>query len=346
MSDSPIVFAADSLSRLPALLCQGADLALVTGRQSARASGLLDRVVGLAREKTNLVVILAALSHPTWEDYVGVRRDLRESGANLVLALGGGSVMDVAKYAASADGGRSPMLPLIAVPTLFGSGAEVTPFATVWDRTAMRKRSLPVRPCGRVLVDPVLALSAPQAVRAASALDGLAHGADVLWQTGSSHRDRARAAAAIRLVRRWLAPLLVGETCALCGIAAASILGGLAIASAGSGASHALSYPLQLRFGVAHGLGCALGLLWLMRAFPEQIPAQLLSALGATDAQFAAREIARLIGCAGFSTRLESFGVTTEALEIIAAEADATRLARAGIRIASDRLAKRLREVA
>jgi alcohol dehydrogenase class IV len=257
--------------------------------------------------------------------------------------------MDVAKYAASADGESFPtlpILPLIAVPTLFGSGAEVTPFATVWDRTAMRKCSLPVRPCGRVLVDPVLALTASLAVRAASALDGLAHGADVLWQADSSHRDRARAAAAIRLVRCWLAHALVGQTESLCRIAAASILGGLAIASVGSGASHALSYPLQLRFGVPHGLGCALGLLWLMRAFPEQIPAQLLSVLGAPDAQFAAREIARLIVCAGFSTRLESFGVTTEALDLIAAEADATRLARAGIRIASDRLAKRLREVA
>jgi alcohol dehydrogenase class IV len=343
MSDSPIIFGAASLSRLPALLRPGAKLALVTGRHAARASGLLARVVALAEEKTNLVATLTVPSHPSWEDYLGAGRALRESGANLVLALGGGSVMDVAKHAASADG---EVLELVAVPTLFGSGAEVTPFASVWDRTAMLKRSLPVRPCSRVLVDPLLALTAPRAVRAAAALDGLAHGADVLWQAGISRRDRVRAAAAIRLVRHWLADALAGKTVALCRIAAASILGGLAIASAGSGASHALSYPLQLRFAVPHGLGCALGLLWLMRAFPERIPADLLSALDATDPQSGAREIASLIERAGFSTQLAAHGATVEDLGLIVAEADATRLARAGIRIASEALARLLREVA
>ena len=153
-------------------------------------------------------------------------------------------------------------------------------------------------------------------------------------------------AAAMRLVRRWLAEALAGKTVALCRIAAASILGGLAIASAGSGASHALSYPLQLRFGVPHGLGCALGLLWLMRAFPERIPADLLSALGATDPQSGAREIASLIERAGFSTQLAAHGATVEDLGLIVAEADATRLVRAGIRIAPERLAMLLSEVA
>jgi alcohol dehydrogenase len=343
MSDPPIVFGAASLSRLPTLLRQGAKLALVTGQQAARASGLLARVVGLAGEKTNLVATLAVPSHPAWEDYLGAGRVLRGSSANLVLALGGGSVMDVAKHAASTDG---EILPLIAVPTLFGSGVEVTPFATVWDRTAMRKRSVPVRPCGHVLVDPLLALTTPKAVRAASALDALAHGADVLWQVGGSGRDQARAAAAIRLVRRWFAQALVGETVALCRIAAASILGGLAIACVGSGASHALSYPLQLRFGVPHGLGCALGLLWLMRALPERIPPALLCALGATDPQSGTREIERLIACAGFSIRLPSHGATVDDLGLIVSEADATRLARAGIRIAPQTLARLLREVA
>ena len=343
MSDSPIVFGAASLSGLPALLRQGANLALVTGRHTARASGLLARVIALAETRTKLVVTLAVPSHPAWEDYLGARRAVRGSGANLVLALGGGSVMDVAKHAASSDG---EILPLVAVPTLFGSGAEVTPFATVWDRSALMKRSLPVRPCARVLVDPLLALTAARAVRAAAALDGLAHGADVLWQAGTSRRDRVRGAAAVQLVRRWLADALAGETVALCRIAAASILGGLAIASAGSGASHALSYPLQLRFGVPHGLGCALALLWLMRAFPERIPADLLGALGATDPPCGAREIARLIECAGFSTQLPSHGATVDDLGIIVAEADTTRLARAGIQIAPERLARLLSEVA
>jgi alcohol dehydrogenase class IV len=338
-----IVFGAGSLCRLPALLQQGAKLALITGRQAARASGLLAQVVGLVDGKTNLVLTLAVPSHPAWEDYLCAARSLRGSGANLVLALGGGSVMDVAKYAASADG---EALDLVGVPTLFGSGAEVTPFATVWDRTAMRKRSVTVRPCGRVLVDPLLVLPAAKAVRATSALDALAHGADVLWQVGGSGCDRARAAAAIRLVRRWLAEALAGKTVALCRMAAASILGGLAIASAGSGASHALSYPLQLRFSVPHGLGCALALLWLMRALPEQVPIQLLGALGAIDPPSGARQLERLIVCAGFSPRLPSQGISVENLGLIAAEADPARLARAGIEIASETLAKLLCEVA
>jgi len=248
----------------------------------------------------------------------------------------------VAKFVTS----RSDEIPgPLAIPTLSGSGAEVTPFATVWDRTAMQKRSLRVRPCTSALIDPLLALTTPKAVRAASALDALAHGADVLWQSGTKHRDQAHATAAIRLVRHSLAQALLGQAVGLTRIAAASVVGGLAIASAGSGPSHALSYPLQLRWQIPHGFGCALGLLWLLRAFPELVPVNLLAALDAADPDGAAREMAALIELAGLSSELPVHGSPDSALVTIAAEADQARLARAGIRIAPEQLAKRLCEV-
>jgi alcohol dehydrogenase len=339
MNEPRILFGAGSLHRLPGLLPEGAKVALVTGERAARASRLLHRVVGLIWRRTELVTITTVPSHPDWDAYLRVVGKLRESAADAVLALGGGSVMDVAKHAAST---LPEIRQLIAVPTLFGSGAEVTPFATVWNRAAQQKRSLPVRPCHCVLIDPLLAATAPRSASAACLLDALAHGADVLWQAGISRRDRARSTAAVRLVRCWFAEALSGQTTALSRMAAASVLGGLAIASVGSGASHALSYPLQLRFGVPHGVGCALGLLWLMRAFPEKVPADLVSSLGASDAPSAAAKLGRLIECGGFSTCLSSYGASPGDLGGIVAAADKTRLSRAGIRLASETLVMQL----
>jgi len=343
MMSARIVFGAGALARLPALLPAGARIALLTGGRTLRASGVWARVVGLVEQQARLAVTWAVPSHPDWQSYQDAMSAVRGAGATQLLALGGGSVLDVAKHVATE---AAPSCELLAVPTLFGSGAEVTPFVTVWDRATLQKRSLPARPCQRVLVDPLLALSAPPAVRAAPLLDCLAHGADVLWQAGSAGRARARAATAVRLVRAAFADALSGETRALCRVAAASLLGGLAIGESGSGPSHALSYPLQLRFRVPHGLGCALALLWLLRAFPERAPAALVAALGAPGPESAARLIASLIERAGLPAELSSYGASADDLDLVAAEADRERLARAGIHIAPESLAKLLREVA
>jgi alcohol dehydrogenase len=343
MRETRMLFAADGLGRLPELLVPGASLVLITGQRAAEECGLLARVAELVRGQAAVLATFAVPSHPSWDDYRRVEEAARQCGARGVVALGGGSALDVAKYAASAE---SAGLDLVAVPTLFGSGAEVTPFATVWNRDAARKESVAVRPCARLLVDPLLARTAPAGVRGTAALDALAHGADVLWQTETCGRVRAQAAAAMRLVGRWLPGAVAGETAALCRIAAASIVGGLAIASAGSGPSHALSYPLQLRFGLPHGLGCALALRWLLRAFPERAPVALLASLGAADAEAGAEVMARLIERAGWAAHPQAHGITPDAFASIAAEADPERLRRAGIRIAPDRLAKLLREAA
>src|SRR3954471_7008183 len=136
-----------------------------------------------------------------------------------VLALGGGSALDAAKGisllagnpdAAAADADRlwdaGDGLPLIAVPTTAGTGAETNGFGVTEDRCARRKVYIghsSVKPRIAVL-DPELTLGLPARVTAATGLDALVHGIESLASRGSTPFSAAYATQAVTLVGRWL----------------------------------------------------------------------------------------------------------------------------------------------
>jgi phosphonate metabolism-associated iron-containing alcohol dehydrogenase len=189
----------------------------------------------------------------------------------VLLALGGGSVLDLAKLLRSvpAEGGfeavaaalrgtapwpRMQHAPLWLVPTTAGTGSEVTRWATVWDTEGpvAVKRSFD-EPWGfaeRAFVDPELTLSAPAALTRDTALDSFAHANPV---------SDALAVQAARRVRAHLAGVLTAPL-QLPGreqLALAALEAGLAFAQTRTALAHALSYALTLDQGVPHGLAVA-----------------------------------------------------------------------------------------
>ena len=204
---------------------------------------------------------------------------LRDKELEAVVAFGGGSAMDSAKALAAALAGESgwtldgylnqdpaspPLtaaLPIYCLPTTAGAGAEVTPFATIWDIKRRKKHSLdaPFLYPRVVFLEPELTLSLPEAQTAWSGLDAVSHALESLWSRRATPISLAWARGALALALEALPQALAtpDSLAARAGLQQSSLLAGMAISQNRTALAHAVSYPLTIRFGVPHGLACS-----------------------------------------------------------------------------------------
>ena len=268
------------LDQLPGLLGRARRVLVVHGLRSFRAGAAASVVEGLGAE-----VRCCAGVHPN-PAVAEVRAAValaREYSPDAVLGIGGGSAMDVAKCVAvlaartgdpvaylldpgSLPDRRSGLL--IQVPTISGSGSELTSFATVY--SGYRKLSLdhPSAQADHVLIDPDLAATVPTSTAAASALDALAQAVESAWSVAATPESRDLARRSLRV----LAPVLAAATSRgtfaeprrRTELARGAALAGAAINTSRTTAAHALSYPLTARYGIAHGAAVGLHLRWLI----------------------------------------------------------------------------------
>jgi alcohol dehydrogenase class IV len=207
-----------------------------------------------------------------------------------VLAIGGGSTLDLAKVVRYRLEGqpqgaaywRSNSLPshyrrhpLWLVPTTAGTGSEVTRWATLWDTEADTGCKLSWSPpdgfAERAWVDPHLSANCPPRLSRDCALDSLSHALEALWNHNAHPVAEALALDAARLVISALPALLQSDTSqraipARAALARASLHAGLAMSHTQTALAHALSYDLTLRESVPHGEACAvwLPMVWEM----------------------------------------------------------------------------------
>ncbi|MGO1070997.1 phosphonoacetaldehyde reductase [Lysobacter sp. CA199] len=207
----------------------------------------------------------------------------------LLIALGGGSVIDACKVL-SATGGRFDTLdallaeraaprdptPFIAVPTTAGTGSEVTCWATVWDRRNNRKHSLahPSLYAQSALLEPRFTASLPAALTVSTALDALSHALESLWNRNRNPVSATFAIAAARAIVRILpASLRAPRDLALREqLQLASLYAGLAFSNTKTSLAHNISYRITLEKGVSHGIACSITLPMLVRAIGDGEP--------------------------------------------------------------------------
>jgi len=211
----------------------------------------------------------------------GAKIALKER-CDLVVGIGGGSAMDVAKAVAviAANKGRAkdylglnkvpgPGLPKIMVPTTAGTGSEVT-FTSVFIRKKLKKKEGMNSPWlypELALLDPVLTLSVPSNVTAATGIDALCHAIESYTSINSSPMSELVSLEAIRLISSDL------RTCVHDGsnlrarenVLLGSLYAGLGLANAGVTAVHSLSYPLGGKYGISHGVANTVLLPYVMR---------------------------------------------------------------------------------
>ncbi len=273
----------------------------------------------------------------------------RVGGHDGLIGLGGGSAIDIAKAVAAFAGHEGALEelfgvdqvqrkgpPLIAIPTTAGTGSEVTNVAILSDKVAQLKKGIVsdyLLP-DVALVSPVMTLTCPRGVTAASGVDALVHAVESYLSLNGSPITDSLALGAIRLIVRALpkayanpANLQARED-----MATASLMAGMAFGNAGVGAVHALAYPLGGRFNIAHGVSNALLLPYVMawnkmacvERFRDIAQAMDVPVTGLSDGQAAEQAVqamAALCAAVDIPTGMRSFGVPEDAIPAMAVEA-------------------------
>nr|WP_296100076.1 iron-containing alcohol dehydrogenase [uncultured Mediterraneibacter sp.] len=198
----------------------------------------------------------------------------KESGADFIVAFGGGSPMDVAKavgvtakYGGSiteyegANKVPGPIIPLIAIPTTAGTGSEVTAFSVITDHSRDYKLtvfSYEILPAYAIL-DAELLTTAPASVAAACGIDAFIHAEEAYISTAASPFSDAMAEKAMSLIgkniRRFVANR--GDIEAAEAMLVGSLFAGIAFSFARLGNVHAMSHPVSAFFDVPHGVANA-----------------------------------------------------------------------------------------
>ncbi len=226
--------------------------------------------------------------------------EARGAGVDAVLAVGGGSVIDVAKLLAALIQGRqtvaeifgvnlleSRSLPLVCLPTTAGTGAEVSPNAILLDEADELKKGVvsPHLVADAAFVDPLLTRGVPAAVTAATGLDALTHCIEAYANKFAHPMVDNYALQGIRLISQNLRAAVRdgSDLGARAALSLGSLYGGLCLGPVNTAAVHALAYPLGGRFRIAHGVSNALLLPHVLRfnfsAAPER-HAEMALALG------------------------------------------------------------------
>jgi len=234
-------------------------------------------------------------------------------GADGILAVGGGSAIDLAK-AISVETG----LPLVSVPTTY-SGAEWTPSFGIRDHDKLMRGGGSGANLAGIVYEPKLTLDLPVRETVGTSLNALAHSAEALYVQGRNDEGDREALAGAALISQWLPKVVENgrDLEARRGLLEGAMHAGAALAAAGLGLGHAIAQALGGRYGHPHGAMNALALPAALR-FNEPVAeaeiARFGAAMGTDDPIGRVEELARL---GGFE-RLRDFGVPREALGEVA----------------------------
>ncbi len=334
----------------------GTKALVVTGSSSTKKSGLLDRVTSsLAEAGIACAIFDRVQQNPLTTTAEAGAAFATENGCDLIVAVGGGSVIDCAKgiaFLAVNDGDISDYifgrrvsdraLPLMAIPTTCGAGSEGNGFAVLTNPSNGDKKSLR---CAAIvpkvsIVDPECMMTMPPRVLASVGFDALCHCMEAYTANKAQPFTDALCLYAIKLLSEHLLPLyqaVAGGTAATSealrpaweSLCAAATIGGMAIGQCGVTLSHGMEHPASGLKNIVHGQGLAA----LTPAVTAFIVQKLQgAAAGACDtvptvgAQAVAAgkfaEIARLLGGSGLSDCADRIRVLVTELGLTASLGD------------------------
>lgn len=271
-----IEFGVGSLKKLPEILKDNkSEHVFLISDRGLESIGVVKKVQDIIKaDGLECTSYLDVIPNPTVDVVNEAAKCYKESGATSIIALGGGSSMDVAKATgvlATYEGEITdyeglykvpgPIVPIIAIPTTAGTGSEVTASAVVTDESRNYKMSVisyEMLPKYAVL-DPELIMTAPASIAASCGVDALIHALEAYVSNFASPFTDAMAEKAMELIggniRRFVANRQDEE--AACAMMIGSTFAGMAFAWAKLGNVHAMSHPVSAYFHVAHGVANA-----------------------------------------------------------------------------------------
>ena len=314
--------------------------------------GVAGKVTGVLDEAGIAYEIFSDLKpNPTVKNVQAGVEAFRRSGADAIVAIGGGSAMDTAKAvgitaATPAFGdvvsleGRAPTanrsVPVFALPTTAGTAAEVTINYVITDE-ANTKKMVCVDPKdipAVAIIDAELMAAMPRGLTAATGMDALTHAIEGYITKGAWTLTDMFELKAVELIARWL-PAAVengADTEAREGMAVAQYIAGMGFSNVGLGLVHGMAHPLGAFYDIPHGVANALLLPYVMQynmksslvKFGDVARAMGVDTAGMDTrqaAQAAVDAVRALAVRVGIPQRLSSLGVREEDLPRLAASA-------------------------
>ncbi len=268
-----IIVGRGNLSKLPdAVKALGTSRAFIVSDPTLEKMGTVQKCVdSLTAAGITSDAFTETEGNPSVETVDKATMQFKASGADCIVALGGGSSMDVgkavgilAKYGGSiteyegADKVPGDIVPLVAIPTTAGTGSEVTAFSVITDHSRNYKLtvfSYKLIPAYAIL-DADLITTVPASVAAACGMDALIHALEAYISRDASPFSEAMSEKAMELIgkniRRYVANR--ADTEAAEGMIVGSLFAGIAFSWARLGDVHAMSHPVSAYFNVAHGV--------------------------------------------------------------------------------------------
>ena len=238
--------------------------------------GLVEKVKKLT---SNIVHVVSDVkSHPEFKDLEIIYNKIKNIDFELILAIGGGSVLDASKFFAVQNekkeykfvediikGKRKKkdyrLIPIVSVPTTAGTGSEITPWATIWDKDEKKKYSLHLSELFSevAIYDPLLTLSVPKDITIQTGLDTLSHALESIWNKNASPMTVDYAIKSAKLIMDYLVKLSndLENVEYRDNIMKACMYAGLAFSNTQTAIAHAMSYYITAHKGVDHGIACS-----------------------------------------------------------------------------------------
>ncbi|HJK91296.1 MAG TPA: iron-containing alcohol dehydrogenase [Polyangiaceae bacterium LLY-WYZ-15_(1-7)] len=344
-----LIFGAGARAELPVeVKALGGTKVLVVTDPGVNGAGLVEPLVeALEQAGIGAAVFDGVSSNPLESELHAATSAYRDADADAIVAVGGGSPLDVGKlvkltathpmplaqYDDALDGWKhitKPMPPMIAIPTTAGTGSEVGRAGVVTLQATHKKTVIfaPALMPNAAILDPELTVGLPPRTTAATGIDALTHCVEAYLATGDHPMADAIAFAGIELVAKHLETAVHdGKDLEARGAMLKAAMMGAVAFQKGLGACHALAHPLGAEYDLHHGLANALCLPAVLdfnrSAVPERVAqvAKLLGARGddtetlAFECSGAVRALRKKVG---LPDGLEAVDVPEDGLEKIA----------------------------
>lgn len=268
-----IIFSNDSIKTLKNLVSPKKTLLIASNKFSLHVKEF---------SNDNTLHLAKIPSHPTFDKLEEISHEIISFNYEQIIAIGGGSVLDAAKFFSALKVCKSyealknaikqneiknyisGFIPIISVPTTSGTSSEITPWATIWDDKNKKKYSLHSEKLFSkyAIYDASLTLSLDKNLTLQTSLDALSHAFESLWNKNANEITIAYAKKSIKLILKYL-PKLMQDLESLTlrqKIMKASMYAGLAFSNTQTAIAHAMSYYITLEKNIPHGMACSITL--------------------------------------------------------------------------------------
>ncbi len=322
--------------------------AIIVTDPGVRQNGLIEPIIeSLESVSLPYVIYDKVVSNPTVENVEETFQLIKAHNCDVIIAVGGGSAIDTSKSAAvvATNGGSirdyegidkfsNPSLPVIAVPTTVGTGAEVSYGSVISDPGRQTKfvvishHMFPVQ----AYLDPRMVENLPSPICAATGVDTLTHALESYVSLNASPISDALTLSVIEMVGKHLRPAVAGNREARYQMLVASCMAGMGFSLAGLGLVHALANTMGGHFSIHHGVANAILLPHVMEfnkiANPKKF-ADIAAALGENidglseidAANLAIEAVKKLSHDVGIPKTLQEVGIKEESIPAMAQDA-------------------------